>query len=162
MATLYEIDQAILDCIDGETGEIIDFEKLAELRIARNEKIEKVALWYKNLISDANELKAEITTLGEREKAARNKAESLKKWLSEALRGSQMATPRVAISFRKSEAVEIEDERAFIEWAQLSNNNDLLTYKDPTPNKTAIKKAIKSGQTIEVAALLEKQNIQIK
>ena len=30
MQALYEIDQAILDCVDAETGEILDAEKLAE------------------------------------------------------------------------------------------------------------------------------------
>ena len=31
MATLYEIDEEILNCVDQETGEIIDPEKLAQL-----------------------------------------------------------------------------------------------------------------------------------
>lgn len=160
--TLYEIDNEILACVDMETGEIIDAEKLNELQMLREEKIEKVALWYKNLMSDAEALKAEKTALSEREAAARQKAESLKKWLTEALNGAQMSTPRVAISFRKSEAVEIENESDFVAWAQSQNRGDLLTYKDPAPNKTAIKKAIKDGQNISGAELLGKANIQIK
>jgi uncharacterized protein YqcC (DUF446 family) len=159
--TLYEIDMEILSCVDPESGEIIDFEKLEELQIQREEKIEKVALWYKNLVSDAEALKAEKTALAEREAAARQKAESLKKWLTDALNGSKMSTPKVAIAFRKSESVEV-DEAEFAQWVQINNRDDLLTYKDPTPNKTAIKAAIKSGQSISGASIVEKNNIQIK
>ena len=46
--TLYEIDNAILDCIDLETGEIIDVDKLNELQLEKETKIENVALWIKD------------------------------------------------------------------------------------------------------------------
>lgn len=159
--TLYEIDMEILSCVDPESGEIIDFEKLEALQLQREEKIEKVALWYKNLLSDADALKAEKTVLAEREAAARRKAESLKTWLQEALNGFKMSTPKVVIAFRKSESVEL-DEEAFTEWAQTHDRDDLLTYKAPTPNKTAIKAAIKAGEKIDGASIVEKNNIQIK
>ena len=164
MATLYEIDQEILDCIDAETGEIINFERLSELQIAREEKIEKVALWYKNLISDAAAYKAEKEVFAERERRAKVKAESLKNWLTEALNGNKMSTNKVAISFKKSEAVEIDDETEFIKWAE-RYRDDLLIYKAPMPNKTAIKHAIKdvaADSSLGGAHLIERNNIQIK
>ena len=46
--TLYEIDNAILECIDLETGEIIDTDKLDALQLERETKIENVALWIKD------------------------------------------------------------------------------------------------------------------
>jgi len=161
MASLYEIDQAILDCIDFETGEIVDQEKLNELQMARDEKIEKVALWYKNLLADAEAFKAEKQAFEERQKAATNKAESLKKWLTNALNGSKFTTAKVVVSFRKSEQVELDD-AAFMEYAQRCERDDLLSFKEPTPNKTAIKAAIKSGQQVYGAVLVEKNNISIK
>lgn len=157
---LYEIDNAILECIDLESGEIIDAEKLNELQMQREEKIESVALWYKNTLADAEAIKAEKTVLAEREAKLRAKAESIKKWLEFALNGEKMSTPKVEVNFRKSESVEV-DELAFIEWAK-SNGDDLLSYKEPTPNKTAIKAAIKNGRTIEGATLVSKTNISIK
>ncbi len=45
MATLYEIDAAIMDCVDAETGEIIDEEQLTTLLMERSAKLEGVALW---------------------------------------------------------------------------------------------------------------------
>ena len=162
MATLYEIDQSILSCIDMETGEVIDLERLEALQIEREAKIESVALWYKNLMSDTEAYKAEKQVFAEREAAARSKAESLKKWLGYALSGQNMSTSKVNISFRKSEAVEIKDEEKFIEWAQRSNRNDLLAYKPPTVNKTAVKAELKGGENLAGAEIVTRQNIQIK
>ena len=42
---LYEIDQAILNCIDLETGEIIDTEQLDKLTMEREAKLENIACW---------------------------------------------------------------------------------------------------------------------
>ena len=56
---LYEINEQIMACIDNETGEIIDTDKLNELQIAKDEKIENLALWYKDLLAEANALKEE-------------------------------------------------------------------------------------------------------
>ena len=41
---LYEIDQTIMDCIDMESGEIINEELLNNLQMERDAKIENVAL----------------------------------------------------------------------------------------------------------------------
>ncbi len=49
--TLYEIDKAITDLADPETGEITDFEALDNLQMARDQKIENIACYYKNLVS---------------------------------------------------------------------------------------------------------------
>ena len=79
---LYKIDDAILDCVDGETGEIIDVAALEALKMERDTKIENIALWIKNLLSDAEQIKAEKEALAKREKSAVNKAENLSRYLS--------------------------------------------------------------------------------
>ncbi len=76
--TLYEIDKAITDLADPETGEITDFEALDNLQMARDQKIENIACYYKNLVSDAEAIKAEKEALAERQKVAENKAARLK------------------------------------------------------------------------------------
>lgn len=50
--TLYEIDSAIMDCVDEETGEIIDLEKLEALNIERDKKVEGIALAVKNYAAE--------------------------------------------------------------------------------------------------------------
>ena len=57
--TLYEIDSAIMDCVDEETGEIIDLEKLEALNIERDKKVEGIALAVKNYAAEAKAIKEE-------------------------------------------------------------------------------------------------------
>lgn len=158
---LYEIDREIMSCVDQDTGEILDVERLDTLQMARKDKLEGVALWIKNLEAEAEAIKAEKNALAEREASKRKKADSLREWLTAALEGVKMETARVTISFRKSEPVVLQDESAFVVWA-VSHHADLLTVKPPVPNKTAIKAAIKGGEDIPGAAIETRQNIQIK
>lgn len=154
MAKLYEIDQAILDCIDTETGEIFDEDRLDQLEMERTKKVEGVALWYRNLLSDAEQYKAERQRFEELEKQSKAKAESLKQWLSYALQGEKIKTSRVNITYRKSQSVEIV--------ANSIIPNEYMKYSEPTINKAAIKDALKKGENVPGAMLVESQNIQIK
>ena len=85
--TLYEINSEIMSCIDMETGEVIDTEKLNELQLERDAKIENVALWIKELKAEAEAIKQEKLALADRQRVAENKAESLKNWIAYALNG---------------------------------------------------------------------------
>ena len=151
---LYEINKQILNCIDEETGEIKNIETLTQLSMAREEKLEQIALWHKNELASAEAYKREKEVFAERERLAKNKAESLKKWLADELQGEKLKTDRVIVSYRKSEQVTIED--------GIQLTDEYLTYKEPQPNKTEIKKALKSGIEIKGVSLIERQNIQIK
>ena len=82
MANLYDINAEILKCVDWETGELIDADKLSELEMQYSDKVENIALWIKNLAADAEALSNEIKNLQGRKKACENKIDSLKKYLS--------------------------------------------------------------------------------
>lgn len=151
---LYEIDNEIMNCIDEETGELFDVEKFNALIIDRDSKIENVCLWIKNLRASAEALKAEKLALAERQKAAENRMESLKKFISEYLNGAKFETPKVKVSFRKSESLEISENAVVPE--------EFLKYKAPEVDKTAVKEAIKNGQAFEGIAIVVNNNIQIK
>jgi hypothetical protein len=152
--TLYEIDQELLSCIDAETGEVIDAEKLNSLQMERETKIESVALWIKDLKAEAEALKAEKQAFADRQKAAENKAESLKNWLSEALNGEKFKTTKVAVSFRKTKSVMVD--------SVYDLDAKYVKYKDPDPDKKAIKEAIEAGQTVKGAQLVESVSVTIK
>lgn len=151
--TLYEIDTKISECIDCETGEIVDFDRLSGLAMERENKLEGVALWIKNLEATAKAIKAERDVLKVREEQAERKALALREWLSRALDGEKMETPKVKISYRKSTAVEVDD-RLPKKWCSKK-----IVY---TPDKVAIKTAIQNGKRITGAKIVERQNIQIK
>ena len=67
----------------------------------------------------------------------------------------KIETPTLKLSFRKSESVEIIDEKDV-------PGNFFETKTVSTVSKTKIKEAIKEGQTIPGAQLITKQNLQIK
>ena len=154
---LYEIDRQILECIDEETGEIIDVEKWDSLNMEYNQKIEYLACLFKNQRAEAEALKAEKQAIADRQRVAENKAESLKNFLSYELAGKKFSTSKVAISFRKSESVQINDINAIAEF-----DTGYLKYKEPEADKTAIKKALKDGIAIPGVELVQGNNIQIK
>jgi hypothetical protein len=151
---LYEIDQAIMDCIDMETGEIVNEELLNDLQMERDAKIENVALWIKELKAEAEALKAEKLAFAERQKVTENKMESLKKWLAYALDGEKFKTVRASVTFRTTDKVEVAD------IYKLDEN--YLRYKEPEADKDAIKKAIKAGQQVAGATLVPSTSVIIK
>ena len=151
---LYEIDQAIMDCIDMETGEVINEELLNGLQMERDAKIENVALWIKELKAEAEALKAEKMAFAERQKVAENKMESLKKWLAYALNGEKFKTVRASVTFRMTEKVEVAD--------IFKLDENYVRYRDPEADKDAIKKAIKAGQEVAGATLVSSTSVIIK
>lgn len=155
MSNLYEIKKEILDTIDLETGEIIDTEKFNNLQIEFNDKIENIALWYKNLLSEAAAYKAEEEVFKHKMKTAQNKAESLKKYLDSALGGRKFNTVKVDVTYRKSTSVDVED----VEKLPDDYKKSVTTI---SADKTAIGKALKSGELVQGASLVENNNIQIK
>lgn len=151
---LYEIDNAIMDCVDMETGEIIDIERLSSLQMERDQKIEGIGCWIKNLLADAKALKEEKDNLAARQKAAENKAASLKAYLSSYLNGEKFKTAKVAISYRKSDSVDIAEGAVIPE--------GYLKYSEPTPDKVGLKAALKAGKKFQGVSLVTSNNIQIK
>ena len=156
--TLYEIDKALADFefeIDEETGEILNAADLDELKMAREDKIENIGLYIKNLEAEKEAVKHEKDNFADREKRLGKKIESLKGYLTYALDGQKFSTPKVAVSFRKSESVHITDEYL------IPDEYKLFTVVKK-PDKKTIKDALKNGKEIMGCELLEKQNISIK
>jgi len=151
---LFEIDAAILDCVDVETGEVFDVDKFEELGLEREAKIENICLWIKNLKAEAEALKAEKEVFAQRQKAAESKMESLKRYISGYLDGTAYESAKVKVSFRKSESLEISDGAVI--------PDEYLRFKEPEVNKTDLKKAIKAGLVIGGVQIVENSNIQIK
>lgn len=156
---IYEIDQKIQALIDPETGELMDFDAFEALQMAREEKLENAALWYKNLTASAAAIREEEKALAERRKAAERKAESLKSYIGQWLNGDKFSTAKVAVSWRTSRAVEITDETAFL--LENSERDDLVSFT-PKIIKSAVSDALKRGETLTGVEIVEKQNLQIK
>ena len=162
MATLYEISQEILNCVqveDGttvnvETGEVINLEKLDALKMQKSDKVRNIALFIKNLKADAKAYKEEKEAFYARQKAAENKAAQLENYLSHVLDGEKVKEKEFSISWRKSKAVNILDEKKI--------PSDYLIQQAPKIDKAGIRAALKDGGEVPGAELKESVNIQIK
>lgn len=144
--------------IDEETGELLNLEQLEQIQGEFDDKASNIALYIQELQAQAEAIKNKSESLKDRQKSTTNKAERLKAYLSDMMNRAgktKVETDDVRISFRKSESVEILDQQLIPE----EYINARLTV---TPDKVSIKKAIKSGQNIEGAILIENQNLQIK
>ena len=159
MASIYEINEQIQDCLNPETGEF-DEERFNGLLELKETKIEQLLCFYKNVMALAKAIKEEEKNLKERREAEERKAENLKKYIQYALDGEKFKTAKVAVSYRNSQSVEVADN--FVEWAQQHDRDDLLSYTKPEASKTAIKAAIESGDNDIPARIVENTNMSIK
>lgn len=154
MGTLYEINDGILDCIDFETGEILDEERLEKLNMDRKIKIRNIACLIKNLRAEAKACEEEEKIFCQRKVTARNKAERLSQYLSANISGEKYSEKEFVIGWRKSQQVYIADD---------ANIPD--AFMIPTPykiDKMGLKYALLHGETFDGISLVEKNNIQIK
>ena len=154
--TLYEIEAEIMDCIDQETGEVIDIDRLNALEMERDKKISNVACWIKDLRAEAEAIKNEKQALDKRQKAAENKAESLKEWLQSILQGEKFKDSRCSISYRKSERVDFSDS---FDYNTLPDYMKKVTIE---PKKTEIKEFLKAGGEIAGVSIEENTSMTIK
>lgn len=155
---LFEIEAEIENCYNPETGEF-DEEKFNFLNDLRERKVESLICYYKNTVADAEALKVQEKIFKERREREERKAESLKQFIIRTLNGEKFKTDLVEVGYRKSKQVVVSDD--FVKWATENGRDDLLTYKEPTVNKTAVKDAINCGDDVP-AEITENINIQIK
>lgn len=162
--TIYEIDleiQRIVDAgVDPETGEFLfDPETLEELQMERDRKVENLALAWKNLTAEAAAIAAEEKALAQRRRAAEAKADRAKEYLEYVLQGEAFKTSKVAVSYRKTKKLSLAPD--WVKWAAVAAP-DFLRYKDPEPDRVAITAALRSGQHILGAELIENSSTIIK
>ena len=121
-----------------------------------SEKMLQYAFIVKNAESDVNGIKAEIKRLKEREKAMTNNINRMKaamEMLLREIKGQRLKTSHFTFSFRKSTAVQIEDESLI----------PLDFIKTETKiSKTDLSKALKNGEKIPGASLVENQSLSIR
>ena len=156
--TLFDIDKAIADFefeIDEDTGEILNIQDLDDLQMAREQKIENVGLYIKNLEAEADAVENQEKIFADRKKRIRKKIEGLKGFLGYALDGKPFKTDRVVMSFRKSESVLVKDDYLVPD----EYCNITVVRK---PDKKVLKDALKKGAEIMGVELVEKQNVSIK
>lgn len=165
MASLYEIDRDIQAFIDGlfamadENGEVdIDMDILEDLKEQRQTKLENIALYIKNLASEASAIKNEEIILAERRKRLEAKCERLKGILVRSMMENnekELSSARYCAKIRDSKATEVFDMNSL--------PNEYLKMKiEYSPDKTAIKKAIEAGTEVAGARIIVNHNLNLE
>lgn len=168
--TLYEIDAQIAALenaseddmiIDEETGELGSVvQALDALRMAREEKLENVACWVKNLSAEADAIREEENRLIKRRKSAETKAARLKAWLLAAMTREdgttdKIKTGRVSISVKRNPPSTVVDDALLPSTYKVAK----ITYQ---ANKELIKRELLAGGEVPGAHLEYGRSVVIK
>lgn len=134
---------------------------LDELKLQRQEKIQNICLFYKNLNAFSEAVSQEIKNLQQKKKQIENKIEFIKHYLKNNLfEGEKISGENYSISWRKSEIVEISP---FIDEKKFADQYPELVAIKIEIQKSKVKELIKStGLVPEGIDLVEKLNIIIK
>ena len=160
----YEIDEMI----DAALAELVDEDGvinekaeayLDSLEIALEQKTEGVLLAIKGLKAEAEAIRNEEKALADRRHGLEKKADGLTEFIKGRLAGEKFKTPRVAVSYRKTTSVEVED-GVWMFWPV--KVQDECTKVNVTVDKPALKKLLTAGNEIQGARLVEGQSMTIK
>lgn len=162
MRKLYEIEQDIANLIeldadrfvDGATGEIISKEDFDALQMEWSDKVEGVALGYKNECSEADAIKQEIEALTERMNRHKKKAEGYKSFLNMVLAGKKFETAKCIVKPTKSKSCEWDGNTEGLE--------NYLVPQEPKFNRAQALKDLKAGVNVPHCTLVEKTGVSIK
>lgn len=166
MTTLYDLTEAqrklyeaLSESIDEETGEVdaAIMNAIDENTESLQNKFKSYAIVYKQLMADFVMYDTECTRLDSKRKSIRKNAEALKERLESTMLlvgVTKLEDPKASITFRKSTKVEVDE--------NLLPKKYFTKKVTVTPDKTTLTKLLKEGMSIKGAALVEKQNIQIK
>jgi hypothetical protein len=164
MQSLYRIRQEhinLISLIEDQEGEIAPHQEqaLGFTLEAFQEVATSVGFAVLHLGNGVAEIDNEIKRL----KDLKDRKEKGQEWLKEQLKAGMLQfgfdkveTPTLKLSFRKSEAVEVEDESA------LPASCFTIVPETKKVSKTAIKELIRAGNEVPGARLVTNQNLQIK
>lgn len=157
MATLYELTGQFLDIYNLELDEETKLDTLDSIdwETEYETKVENYIKVMKNLEADVEARKNEIKRLMELNKADEKKKEHLKDTLSASMSltgHERVDTPLFKVSFRKSQAVEVDE-------AVLPEAYKVATWKT---DKKRLKEDLKNGLEIIGASLVERKNLSIR
>ncbi|MFJ5768117.1 siphovirus Gp157 family protein [Lysinibacillus sp. NPDC093210] len=158
MATLYELtDQYKMLQNFIEENNVEGFElALSQIKGEIGEKLEGYAMVLKNIESDIAGIKAEEKRLADRRKSMESNIARIKENVADTLltvEGNRVKTEKFTFSFRKSTSVQIENDAAI---------PPQFIKVEKTISRAELAKALKAGEQIEGAQLIENQSLSIR
>lgn len=177
---LFEIEQSMLNLlefnVDDQTGEVIETEEefnalYDSIQLDLQTKLDNTNCLQKMLDGEIEVINKEIDRLQKEKKARENKKEWLRNRVdffirkqfidengnldSERLHQYKLTLPHSKIAYRKSDSVDVYNFEELPE-------KYIKTKIETSPDKVAIKNAIKDGEEVKGAKVVTNYNIQIK
>lgn len=157
MSTLYELTGQYLEIYNLDMDDETKQDTLDSIDWAEDyeNKVENYIKVIKNLDADIEARKNEIDRLKKLNDSDKAKKDRMKTTLEESMEltgHDRVDTPLFKVSFRKSEAVEVDD-------LLLPEAYKVATYK---PDKKRLKEDLKNGLEILGAELVERKNLSIR
>ncbi len=158
MATLYELTdkyKVLQNFIEENNAEGFEL-ALSQIEGEIGEKLEGYAMVLKNIESDIAGIKAEEKRLAERRKSMENSLSRMKENMAITLstvEGNRVKTEKFTFSFRKSTSVKVEDESVI---------PPQFIKVEKTISRAELTKALKNGEQIQGAKLVENQSLSIR
>lgn len=161
--SLYNIQQEYISVVESiiDNDGLLSEEMEAALQINKDQLENKSQCYgfiVRQLEGECDMIDNEIKRLEAMKKSRGKTVDRLKESVSKAMQLyeiDKIETPTLKISFRKSESIEIEEE-------SLIDEKYMTVKTTKTPDKKAIKEAIKAGEIVLGVTLKENQNIQFK
>ena len=161
--SLYNIQQEYISLAESiiDNDGLLSEEMEAALQINKDQLENKSQCYgfiVRQLEGECDMIDNEIKRLEAMKKSRGKTVDRLKESVSKAMQLyeiDKIETPTLKISFRKSESIEIEEE-------SLIDEKYMTVKTTKTPDKKAIKEAIKAGEIVLGVTLKENQNIQFK
>ena len=153
---LHEISQSFSKLKDLLENEEDVNEYLEAVDMQLQEKAKNIFFFMQNYQNNNNQINEEMKRLQGLKKTYSSHYNRLKDYVAFSMGNAgikSIESDLVKFSFRKSKSVVIED--------QAKLKDEFLNVKY-TPNKTAIKEAIKGGAKVEGASIIENNLLQIK
>lgn len=158
---LYELPDALRAAfealeVDEETGEIINGEILAQVEAEAKDKLEGTALYMRELDADAKSLGEEIARLQARKRSIERRTEWLKQYMRPALdaMGGKLKTPRATIYKLHTQKVIVDVNP--VDLPEAFQKHEIKV------DLAGLKKALKGGEKIQGAYLVDNESIVIR
>ena len=142
---LYELSEQIRELFSNEE---IDVDLLNELEMEFNDKVENICGLIREIEADSSAYKSEIDRLADKKRAADNSVERLKDYI----RSNMEATGETKINGRLFNVTLGKPSQVVAIVGQVPEKYHVIKV---TEDKTAISKALKAGETVEGAQLVD-------
>ena len=151
---LFQISEELENLIDYETGEVLDIEAFENLKMERQDKLQNIALLYKNCKSDFKQLDELVKEYTARRNSCKKTMEWAKATLETELKGEKLTDEkkRFTTYYHSSTSTKTNMEILPDEWKKTT----------VVPMTKEIGEALKRGEKIEGAWLEENQSLVIK